>query len=444
MPELWLKYIDGSGEHQRVLVESERFVVGRHSANDLCIPSEKISREHLKIERRDDRFVAADCYSSNGTTLNGENLIEPTFLRNGDNLNLGGGSEIEIEIVSGKNDPNLATPVYSGGSATGETGLPAAANISTVTKTSNPSDGGAIPMSFFYLAPLFGLGILLFLGAIVYVSSGNDKTKSAESENDIIVTSDTGDVSEDEPETNLKSEKTPRPTIEKSGNSNSNNSNSGNLNSSTEPTDLQTTAPKNLPDTVKIEQNSTAFLRRIAQNDPKAFLTSERAQIVDAKIKQLRGSSALADNIKAAKSSAAQIQALAVSKNMKPQFLAVAALTKLGNNRGDVLQTAQSMTDVLEKLDTHIGSELADDSLLVVAAYEQGAAGEFLKMRNMLQQLSNQFPESSRTIRSVWFLHKNGKISDAQFDFAVRFLAIGTITQNPKDFSVNAEELKLN
>jgi hypothetical protein len=129
---------------------------------------------------------------------------------------------------------------------------------------------------------------------------------------------------------------------------------------------------------------------------------------------------------------------------MKPQFLAVAAITKLGNNRGNVLQTAQSMIEVLEKLGTHIGSELAEDSLLVVAAYDQGAAGEFLKMRNMLQQASNQFPESSRTIRTIWFLHKNGKISDAQFDFAVRFLAIGAITQNPKDFNVNAEELKFN
>lgn len=435
MPEIWLKYIDENGEHQRFLVESERFVVGRHSANDLCISSEKISREHLEIERRDERFVAIDCNSSNGTTLNGEKLIEPTFLRSGDKLNLGGGLEIEIEIVSRESEPRFAAPVYSGASATGETGLPAAANISTVSKTNNDSDGGGIPMSFFYLAPLFGLGILLFLGAIVYVSSGGNKTKIAESENDIIVSRDT-DVSEDESETNVRVEKSPRPTIEKSGSSNST--------SNSMPTPDDSPTAKNLPDTVKIEQNSTAFLRRIAQNDPKAFLTSERAQIVDAKIKQLRGSSALADNIKSAKAGAAQIQALATAKNMKPQFLAVAALTKLGDNRGNVLQAAQSMTDILEKLDTHIGSELADDSLLVIAAYEQGAAGEFLKMRNMLQQLSNQFPESSRTIRSVWFLHKNGKISNAQFDFAVRFLAIGTITQNPKDFNVNAEELKLN
>ena len=435
MPELWLKYTDENGERQRMPVQSDAFVVGRHSANDLSVPNEKISREHLKFERRGDRFVAVDCRSSNGTTLNGEDLNEPTALRDGDTLNLGGGLEIEVEIVAGERAKSVSAPDYSGGSAPNEIDSAVAANIPTISKTNNSADGGGIPMSFFYLAPLFGFGILLFLGAIVYVSSGSDKTKIAEKENEFVYTSDD---SANEPETNLKPEKTAKATIEKSGNSNAT------LNSTPDLDDSSTTATKNLPGIIKIEQNSTAFLRRIAQNDPKAFLTSEQAQIVDSKIKQLKNSSALADNIKSAKASAAQIQSLATAKNMKPQFLAVAALAKLGDNRGNVLTTAQSMTEVLEKLGTQIGSELADDSLLVVAAYEQGAAGEFLKMRNMLQQLSNQYPESSRTIRSVWFLRKNGKISEAQFDFAVRFLAIGVITQNPKDFGVNAEELKLN
>jgi pSer/pThr/pTyr-binding forkhead associated (FHA) protein len=437
MFQLWLNYTDENGDRQRVLVERERFVVGRHSENDLCIPSEKISREHLEIEQRDERFVAIDRNSSNGTMLNGENLVEPTFLRSGDTLNLGGGLEIEIEIVSAESAANFPADDVSESVSTPEfAGSAAVAGIAPVSKTSNSADSG-IPMSFFYLAPLFGLGILLLLGAIIYVSSGSDKNKIAEKENEFVYSDDDID---DEPETNSKVEKTPRPTVEKSGNSNSNSSS----NSTPEPDDSPTPAPKNLPDTVKIEQNSTAFLRRIAQNDPKAFVTSEQAQIVNQKVRQLSGSAALADNIKSAKSNAAQIQALATAKNMKPQFLAVAAIAKLGDNRGSVLQTAQSMIEVLEKLGTHIGSELAEDSLLVVAAYDQGAAGEFLKMRNMLQQVSNQFPESSRTIRTIWFLHKNGKISDAQFDFAVRFLAIGAITQNPKDFNVNAEELKLN
>ena len=201
---------------------------------------------------------------------------------------------------------------------------------------------------------------------------------------------------------------------------------------------------KNLPDTVKIELNSTLFLRRIAQNDQTAFLTSEQAQILNSKIKQFGSSAALADNIKSAKANAAQIQSLANSKNLKPQFLAVAALAKLGNSRGNVLQTAQSMAEILDKLSTQVGSELANDSLLVIAAFDQGAAGEFLKMRNMLQQLSKSIPGKRAHYSHNLVLHKKRQNSEAQYETSLTILAIGTITQKPKDFDVNAEELKLN
>lgn len=435
MTELWLKFTDGNGDFRRVLVERDNFIVGRHSENDLCIPSEKISREHLKIERLGDIFIAADCNSSNGTTLNGKNLTGRATLKNGDSLDLGGALEIEVELVSGES--GSATPAAYGNNLTrSENEAQSFSGISTASKPNASSDVGGIPMSFFYLAPLFGVGILLFLGVIAFVFSGNSKTKLAEKDNEIIYSSDSDEKLTDEKETKSTPDKTPKPTIEKSGDTNSV--------STPEPVSSPTATAKNLPDTARIEQNSASFLRRIAQNHPNAFLTSEQAQVLNSKIKQFSNSAALADNIKSAKASAAQIQSLAAAKNLKPQFLVVAALAKLGGNRGNVLQTAQSMSEILDKLSTQLGSELADDSLLVIAAFDQGTAGEFLKMRNMLQQLSNQFPESSRTIRTIWFLHKNGKISDAQFEFALRFLAIGTITQNPKDFNVNAEELKFN
>jgi hypothetical protein len=126
---------------------------------------------------------------------------------------------------------------------------------------------------------------------------------------------------------------------------------------------------------------------------------------------------------------------------LQPAFLAAAAITKLGSSRGDVAKTAQSMAATLDKLRTQIGSELAEDTLLMIAAYDQGEAGDFLKMRNMLQDLSNKFPDSSRSIRTIWFLQQNGKITQSEFDMAVTFLAIGTISQNPKAFGVNAEAL---
>jgi hypothetical protein len=447
MTELWLKFTDEDGKDKRVLVEKEKFAVGRHSESDLCISNGKLSREHIKIERFADIFIVADCGSSNGTTLNGEPLEEPKALHNDDKLDLGGGFEITVEIVS--DNPNAGGAPDSSGNDAGNANSAASASVSPAAgggaanfTASNSSGSGSIPTSFFYLAPIFGFVVLLFLGGLMFVLSGDKKPEIAQKGDDFVYSGDAddNDSGKDENEAKndskneSKTEATPEPSIEKNVESNSESKNVPDA----------SPAPKNVPDTVKIEQNAASFLRSIAQNDPKAFLTSQQAQTVNSKIKQIGASSALADNIKSAKANAAQIRSLAASKNLKPQFLAVAALTKLGNNRGNVFQTAQAMAEILDKLAIQLGSELADDSLLVMAAFDQGEAGDFLKMRNMLQQLSNQFPESSRTIRTIWFLREKGKISDQQFEFALRFLALGTITQNPKDFGVNAEELKLN
>jgi len=113
-------------------------------------------------------------------------------------------------------------------------------------------------------------------------------------------------------------------------------------------------------------------------------LTTDQAQKVNAQIKQLSGSSTLAANIESARKSSTQIKTLAGSKNLPPQFLATAALAKLGTSRGDPLQTAQSMSDVFEKLNTQIGSERSDDSLMMVAAFDQGQRGDFMGLRNTL------------------------------------------------------------
>ncbi|MEP6946620.1 MAG: hypothetical protein ABJA02_11945, partial [Acidobacteriota bacterium] len=152
-------------------------------------------------------------------------------------------------------------------------------------------------------------------------------------------------------------------------------------------------------------------------------------------------SAALASNIASARKNSAALKSLAVSKNLKPDLLAIAAITKLGNSSGDVLQTAQSMAATLDRLGTQLSNELGEECLVIIAAYDQGAAGDFMKMRNMLQDLATKMPDLARDIRTIWFLKKQGKITDAEYDFAVKFLAIGTIAQNPKDFGVSTEAL---
>src|SRR5262249_39056534 len=161
---------------------------------------------------------------------------------------------------------------------------------------------------------------------------------------------------------------------------------SGSNNAVTQP------SPSNLGENAKVEKSAAAFLRRIAKNDQTAFLTSDQSKKVSDKIKQISSSAALADNINSARKSASDISKLATKNSLTPQFLATAAIVKLGNSRGDVYQAANPMAAVFKKLQGSIGNELADDSLLMIAAYDQGEKGEFLRLRDMLQDLANKFP----------------------------------------------------
>ncbi len=440
---------------RKISVSRDVFVIGRHSECDLSIADGRLSREHLKIERFGEVFAATDLNSSNGTLINRTKLTAPTTLKNGDTLNLGG-LEIKVEIVS---EAPVKDELFGGfdddfddlnegqipfdDQAEDIKAAPEKLKPTTSAPAPKQTKPGAASKTLLILAPVLALILVaVVVGSLLcFGRKNNDLTGK---DDDFIYSHQNNDApDEDDENSNSGDKPTPKPTA--AGNKTTDNSAFPKDSPASTP-DIGNDAPtpKNQPDTTKIEQNSASFLRKISQNDPKAFLTSEQSQMVGAKIKQFAASGDLADNLKSARANASAIQSLANSKNLKPQFVAVAALAKLGTSRGNVLQTAQSMADVLDRLSIQLGSELAEDSVLTIAVYDQGAAGDFLKTRNLLQDLSNKFPESSRTIRTIWFLHKNNKISDAEFDFAVRFLAIGTITQNPKDFNVNAEELKLN
>ncbi len=429
---LWLKFKDENGDKQRVAVDGEVFTVGRHSSNDLTITDSRLSREHIRIEKINGVFIVSDSGSSNGTSINGAKLSGETNLKDGDLLDLGGGLQITAEIEAAVEEPSYTPPEA-------DVDLPGQSQASppvyAPVASARPS-GDGIPTSFFILAPALGIIVLVIVGGVMFLFFRDTGPVADDNDNEIVYSDGDDDTVDDDdtPKPLLKS-----PTPSTGGTP----SNAGTTAIPLTGPGGTETPPPNLSETAKIEQNGAAFLRRVAQNEPKAFLTGDQAQKVNAKVKQIGKSSALADNINAARKNAVQIKSLAVSKNLTPQFLAVAAITKLGSGRGDIMQAATSVADVYDKLATQIGSELGDDALLMVAAFDQGAAGDTMKMRNMLQDLANKSTEGVRTIRSIWFLQKNGKITQGEFDRALNFLAIGTITQNPKEFGVNAEALTL-
>ena len=429
MSVLILKFKDENGVEKTVEADRDQFTIGRHSSCDLVYMDGRLSREHVRFEREGDKFHATDLGSSNGTTLNGEELFEPRQINNGDVLNLGDGLKIEIQVKAVEPSPNIEPELSAQpGAADAQFPLPTAAAQPVIAAPATETDG--IPTAFFIVAPIMGIFVLALVIGAVFLFGGSER-QVAQNGND-------SDYTEDVDKPNKKDDDSPTPTKTGTPYVTGTPSNSGPTNSST-----PELPPGGTGENAKVEQNGAAFVRQIAQNDPKAFLTGDQAAKVGAKVKQWGRSSVLADNLNSARKNAAAIKTLAGQKNLKPQFLAVAAITRLGSNRGDVLQSATSVADVYEKLGIHIGSENFDDALLMIAAYDQGLAGESMKMRNMLQDLATKSNEGARTIRSIWFLERTGKITSAEYERALNFLAIGTIAQNPKEFGVNAEALRL-
>ncbi|MEP7075308.1 MAG: FHA domain-containing protein [Acidobacteriota bacterium] len=437
--ELWLKFTDATGHEQRLRLDEAELTVGRHSTNDVCIPDSRLSREHIKIVKIGLDFLVSDSGSTNGTTLNDVVLAGEVKVGAGDRLDLGKG--VVIELSSSEFDAAAAAEgddkAADAGAAPESVAEPSPGQSAGSPPVPAGGDGG-IPTSLFIIAPVLGLFVLLFAGAILYFLVGGNSSKPGSNE---FVYSGNDPIENDRPTKTPKDDPPSKGTTPTPGGASTPTIVDPPGNTS-DPDPIPTPAAKDPgSDAGKCEQNGSAFLRRIAQNEPRAFLTGEQALIVSGKVKQISSSSAVADNINSARKNSAQIKALAAAKNLKPQLLVTAALAKLGTTKGDALQTAQAMAETLDKLGTQLGSELANDALLMMAAYDQGAGGDFMKMRNMLQDLATKAPESARAIRTIWYLHKNGKISDGEYDFALRFLAIGIITQNPKDFGVNAEAL---
>ncbi|HEX6280202.1 MAG TPA: FHA domain-containing protein [Pyrinomonadaceae bacterium] len=408
MLELWLNFTDPDGATRRVRVVGQKFVIGRHSDCDLSIPDGRLSRTHAEIDRAGEIWEISDAGSSNGTEVNGNPVFERVPLADGHRISLGG-FPITVEVVA-----YLPEAVRIEGVASTP-----AAEPSPAARTSGASR--RIPVALIFAPPILALFLVTVGGGVAYlVTAGNRSVAVVTNGDDDPVTEDDPPSSTGSPEDAPSTSVTPTPV----------------------PTG-PTPTPANLSETEKVEVNGANFLRKIAQNDPNIFLTTEQAKRISSKVKQLSSSSAAIENLKSAKQNGTQITALAAERNLKPQLLAVAAVARLGNSRGDVVATAKTMAEVLDKLAIQVGNELADDCLLMIAAYDQGAAGETMKMRNMLQNLANETNESSRTIRTIWFLEKRGKITSAEFDRALTFLAIGAIAQNPADFGVNAEALNI-
>lgn len=80
----WLALPNGE---RRILGAETR--IGRHPKNDITLDDSQVSRNHAHIRRLEDRFVLSDLGSANGVYVNGEVVVTPRPLANGDVIGIG-------------------------------------------------------------------------------------------------------------------------------------------------------------------------------------------------------------------------------------------------------------------------------------------------------------------------------------------------------------------
>ncbi len=85
-----LYVMNGAQQGQSYDLEGETITLGRSSDNDIQIRDDHISRKHLKIIRKDNRFFIVDLGSTNGTLLGGEQIVA------GKEFEVGEGSSIIV------------------------------------------------------------------------------------------------------------------------------------------------------------------------------------------------------------------------------------------------------------------------------------------------------------------------------------------------------------
>ncbi len=84
-----------------------RMVAGRDPSCDIVLGEAGISREHAIFQDDGETFSVSDVASTNGTYVNGTQIVQPTPLREGDLVTMGG---CELEFVGRK--PQSEFPSY--------------------------------------------------------------------------------------------------------------------------------------------------------------------------------------------------------------------------------------------------------------------------------------------------------------------------------------------
>ena len=439
--EIFLKYRNERGAEQRIALTKSPFFIGRLPECDLPVNNTNLSRKHAKIERFADVAVISDCGSSNGTTLNGVTLSEPVALKNGDEIELGGDVRISVEIKSDVNfgsnyddedDYYARSSAVSGANSSSSAGSTNSRNSAPATASAS---SGSLLMNPFLIFPVVGVCAFALVGGMIFLLAPSANTKVVTHKDDDIETAPT--VKRKTKDDDIPTKETPSPSATPivAGSATPLST----LTSPTPTVDTPTPSNSSVPNELgKVEINAYKFLRR-STGDTHTALNSQQLGEINSRLKTLQNSAALRENLRTAKRNFAAIQTASDAQGLKPMMIAAIALAKIGEGRGDAANEANSLIPALKECVNILGVDTANDNLIVIAAFIEG--NEPKQFQSKLGNLTTKYKLTATDVRNIWKLHERKEIKDETYDFILRFLAIGTIAQNPHDFNIDADAL---
>ncbi len=83
-----LEYLNGDRVGERLRLEGERAILGRHPECDIVLDQGAVSRQHAQISVINGQYILEDLRSRNGTLLNGQAISSPQPLNDGDEVKI--------------------------------------------------------------------------------------------------------------------------------------------------------------------------------------------------------------------------------------------------------------------------------------------------------------------------------------------------------------------
>jgi pSer/pThr/pTyr-binding forkhead associated (FHA) protein len=395
--------------NRTVEVQSKRFSIGRTPENDLTIEDKSLSRRHALIEVFEGCFNLSDCVSSNGTFINGTRITAPTELNDWDVLTFGGIGDIVVRI---EDDPALSDQGPTGSSSNRYT----SGIESTYAQARKPSVTAYSSFNKPTIAIVAAVTILVMTGLALLIAHRS----SPKSNSNLLTTKQQRSGDSDNTRAETSNDTTSLP-----GDGNSSKPDDAN-NSNIEPADLSA-----------IEAYASRVLMGVSR-DTHPVLTEKPLTAIHAQVQQYKGSPALQEELRAMKRALPQVTAIAKSNSVRTPLAVYVTLAKIdkAGGRGDPAQVAAALCPVLARMRAVFGDELANDSLLAIAALEEGES-----LQSRITKLAGRVNDSPATIRSIWYLHDHRIISEQTYNFVIRFIVMGVIAQDPRKFGIGVDPL---